>query len=41
MKRNPAWMDEIMTAVEKELSEKYGSAPMRAPMSAIISQAWK
>jgi ubiquinone/menaquinone biosynthesis C-methylase UbiE len=41
MKRNPAWMDEIMSAVEKELSEKYGAAPMMAPMSAIVSQAWK
>src|SRR4030095_1710773 len=41
MKRNPAWMDEIMNTVEKELSEKYGAAPMMAPMSAIVSQAWK
>jgi ubiquinone/menaquinone biosynthesis C-methylase UbiE len=41
MKRNPAWMDEIMSVVEKELSEKYGAAPMMAPMSAIVSQAWK
>jgi len=41
MKRNPAWMDEIMVTVEKELSEKFGAAPMIAPMSAVISQAWK
>jgi ubiquinone/menaquinone biosynthesis C-methylase UbiE len=41
MKRNPAWIEEIKTLVEKELNEKYGSAPMVAPMSAVISQAWK
>jgi ubiquinone/menaquinone biosynthesis C-methylase UbiE len=41
MKRNPAWIEEIKTAVEKELSEKYGAAPMIAPMSAWISRAWK
>jgi hypothetical protein len=41
MKRNPAWIEEIKTLVEKELNAKYGSAPMVAPMSAVISQAWK
>ena len=41
MKRNPAWMDEIKAIAEKELSEKFGVAPMIAPMSALISQAWK
>jgi len=41
MKRNPAWMEEIMGAVEKELAEKYGPGPTMAPMSAIVSQAWK
>jgi ubiquinone/menaquinone biosynthesis C-methylase UbiE len=41
MKRNPAWMEEIKITVEKELSEKYGVAPMVAPMSALVSQAWK
>jgi len=41
MKRNPAWIEEIKTLVAKELAEKYGNAPMVAPMSAIISQAWK
>jgi hypothetical protein len=40
-KRNPAWIDEIKIKVEKELAEKFGAAPMIAPMSAIISQAWK
>lgn len=41
MKRNPAWIDEIKLEVEKELSEKYGAAPMAAPMRALITQAWK
>ena len=41
MKRNPAWIDEIRARVEKELSKKYGSSPMIAPMSAVISQVWK
>lgn len=40
-KRNPTWIDEIRIKVEKELSEKFGTAPMVAPMSAIISQTWK
>jgi ubiquinone/menaquinone biosynthesis C-methylase UbiE len=40
-KRNPAWVDEIIAAVEKELSEKYGKAPMIAPISAIMTQGWK
>ena len=39
--RNPEWIDEIKTELEKELSEKFGAAPMIAPMSAVISQAWK
>jgi ubiquinone/menaquinone biosynthesis C-methylase UbiE len=41
MSRNPESIGEIKNLVEKELSEKYGSAPMVAPMSAVISQAWK
>lgn len=40
-KRNPAWIDEIKIKVEKELAEKFGAAPMIAPMSAVIIQAWK
>lgn len=40
-KRNPAWIDEIKTRVEKELAEKFGAAPMIAPMSAVVCQAWK
>lgn len=40
-KRNPAWIAEIKTKVEKELAEKFGAAPMIAPISAVISRAWK
>ena len=40
-KRNPAWIDEIIVTIEKELSENFGAAPMIAPISAVISQAWK
>lgn len=39
--RNPERIDEIKTELEKELSEKFGAAPMIAPISAVISQAWK
>jgi len=41
MKTNPAWLDEIKAEVERELSSVYGSAPLVAPMSAFISEAWK
>jgi ubiquinone/menaquinone biosynthesis C-methylase UbiE/rhodanese-related sulfurtransferase len=41
MDRNPAWLGEIQSTVEKELSEKYGAEPMVAPMKAVITQAWK
>jgi ubiquinone/menaquinone biosynthesis C-methylase UbiE len=40
-KSNPAWIEEIISKVEKELAEKFGAAPMTAPISALISQAWK
>jgi ubiquinone/menaquinone biosynthesis C-methylase UbiE len=40
-KRNPAWIDEMINKVEKELAEKFGAAPMKAPISAVISQAYK
>jgi ubiquinone/menaquinone biosynthesis C-methylase UbiE len=40
-KRNPAWIDEIKIKVEKELTEKFGAAPMIAPISAVICEAWK
>ena len=41
IKRNPDWLTEIAAIVENELAEKYGAAPMVAPMKAIICQAWK
>jgi ubiquinone/menaquinone biosynthesis C-methylase UbiE len=41
MSHNPESIEEIKNLVEKELSEKYGAAPMIAPMSAVISQTWK
>lgn len=40
-KRNPVWIEEIKIKLEKELVEKFGAAPMVAPMSALINQAWK
>jgi ubiquinone/menaquinone biosynthesis C-methylase UbiE len=39
--RHPEWIDEIKMELEKELSEKFGAAPMVAPTSAVISQARK
>jgi ubiquinone/menaquinone biosynthesis C-methylase UbiE len=39
--RYPELIDEIKTELEKELSEKFGAAPMMAPMSAVISEARK
>jgi len=41
MSINPAWINEIKEQVEKELTEEFGSSPMIAPMSALITQAWK
>jgi ubiquinone/menaquinone biosynthesis C-methylase UbiE len=41
MSNNPESIEEIKNQVEKELSEKYGAAPMVAPMSAVISHGWK
>ncbi|MEO5682800.1 MAG: methyltransferase domain-containing protein [Chitinophagaceae bacterium] len=40
-KDNPALIEEITIKVEKELAEKFGTAPMVAPISAVIIQAWK
>lgn len=34
--RNPAWLDEMTSAVEAQLSQKYGASPMTAPMSALL-----
>lgn len=39
--RNPAWIEEIKIKVEAEIAEKFGDAPAKAPMTAIITQAWK
>ena len=41
MNRNPSWIPEITLKLEKELVEKYGDFPMKAPMSAVICQAFK
>jgi ubiquinone/menaquinone biosynthesis C-methylase UbiE len=41
MSRDPSWVDEIKFLVEKELASRYGDAPMTAPISALIGQAWK
>ncbi|MEX2232420.1 MAG: methyltransferase domain-containing protein [Cyclobacteriaceae bacterium] len=41
MNRDPEWLDEIISKVEKTLSDKYGEAPMIAPMRAVVCQAWK
>lgn len=40
-KRDPTSIDEIITTVEIELSDKFGAAPMIAPISAVVCQAWK
>jgi len=40
-RRNPAAIEEIKLKVEKELTEKFGAAPMVAPISALICQASK
>ena len=40
-KRDAALMDEIKVKLEKEFAEKFGAAPMIAPMSALICQVWK
>jgi SAM-dependent methyltransferase len=41
MNQNPGCIEEMKALVEKELTGKFGEAPMIAPMSAVISQAWK
>ena len=35
------WINEIKMRLENELTEKFGAAPMIAPISAVISEAWK
>lgn len=39
--RDPELINEIKIRLEKELAEKFGAAPMIAPISAVICQAWK
>ena len=41
MARHPELIPKIKSIVQKELSEKYGTAPMIAPMSALITEAYK
>jgi ubiquinone/menaquinone biosynthesis C-methylase UbiE len=41
VKRNPAWIAEIMEIVERELQQRYGDAPMVAPMRAVLACAVK
>jgi len=41
MKRNPAWVEDIKAIVEKELADRFGAAPMIAPMRALITKAKK
>ncbi|MCG2617116.1 methyltransferase domain-containing protein [Terrimonas sp. NA20] len=38
---DPSAIEEIKIKLEKELTEKFGGAPMIAPMSALICEAWK
>ena len=40
-KRKSGSIDEIKIRLEKELAGQFGDAPMIAPISALISQAWK
>ena len=41
MSLNPAQINEVKSLLAKELGKRYGDAPMIAPMSAVIGQAWK
>lgn len=40
-KRNPELIKELINDLENQFSEKFGSAPMIAPLSAVVCQAWK
>jgi ubiquinone/menaquinone biosynthesis C-methylase UbiE len=40
-KQNPEWLPQIQSEIENILIEKYGDAPMKSPMSALISSAKK
>ncbi len=39
--RDPVLAGKIKAEVEQVLAERFGAAPMIAPMSAVISEAWK
>ena len=41
IKHDPTLVEKIVKILETELAEKFGASPMIAPMSAVISQAWK
>jgi ubiquinone/menaquinone biosynthesis C-methylase UbiE len=41
VKRNPDWVPQIQSAIEKELTEKFGAAPMLSPMRAVVVTATK
>ena len=41
MKRNPKWIPQIKSDIEKELAENYGDAPMKSPMCALFTTARK
>ncbi len=40
-KEQPAIPDKIKTRLESELTHKFGQAPMVAPVSALMTEAWK
>jgi ubiquinone/menaquinone biosynthesis C-methylase UbiE len=40
-KNDPDRIEEIKIKLEKEFAEKFGAVPMVAPISAVVSQAWK
>lgn len=41
MKQNPEWVELVKNDIEKELTEKYGDAPMKAPIRAVFTTAEK
>jgi ubiquinone/menaquinone biosynthesis C-methylase UbiE len=41
IKRDPSLVEQIIKKLEKELSEKFGASPMKAPMKTVVCQAWK
>ena len=41
LEKNPSLLDEIRSAVEKNIAEKFGSDPLNAPMRAWVVRAKK